>query len=225
VKVWYIVNRNKKIGRKCKFPMNKKLCILLSSALLVGGRAYTYNAFAAEKTGCEIRNEDAREIVETTTPDDTVNNRITFQDISAIPEDEIHIPLNLAKQTATLSKSSEINQNPIVDLVGAYSTNNGIGFEIVANYNLSSGAAVDFIQSASNVTQQEAIDYYTSGIYSDANIDVSNINGLPAILVEGQHRKVIHIISNDYVYSVLTVFDEVSIDYLLEVAKQINLNT
>ncbi|GIO89838.1 hypothetical protein J31TS3_10650 [Paenibacillus lactis] len=181
-----------------------------------------YTAFATEKTGYDIQNEDAREIVETTTPDDTVNNKITFQDISAIPEDEIHIPLNLAKQTATLS-SSEVNQNPIVDLVGAYSTNNGIGFEIVANYNLSSGAAVDLIQSASNVTQQEAIDYYNSGIYSDANINVSNINGLPAILVEGQHRKVIHIISNDYVYSVLTVFDEVSIDYLLEVAKQINL--
>lgn len=197
--------------------MNKKLIILLSTALLVGGGAYTYNAFAAEKTGYDIQNEDAREIVETTTPDDTVNNRITFQDISTIPEDEIHIPLNLAKQTATLSYS-EVNQNPIVDLVGAYSTNNGVGFEIVANYNLSSGAAVDLIQSASNITQQEAINYYTSGIYSDANI-----NGLPAILVEGQHRKVIHIISNDYVYSVLTVFDEVSIDYLLEVAKQINL--
>ncbi|EHB54509.1 hypothetical protein [Paenibacillus lactis] len=202
--------------------MNKKLIILLSTALLVGGGAYTYNAFAAEKTGYDIQNEDAREIVETTTPDDTVNNRITFQDISTIPEDEIHIPLNLAKQTATLSYS-EVNQNPIVDLVGAYSTNNGVGFEIVANYNLSSGGAVDLIQSASNITQQEAINYYTSGIYSDANINVSNINGLPAILVEGQHRKVIHIISNDYVYSVLTVFDEVSIDYLLEVAKQINL--
>lgn len=200
--------------------MKRKVAVsILISALLVGGSAYTYTTFASESNNSS--NEVEKTVLENAEIQEDQN--VTINPISTVPNDQIHIPLDLANPNAISKYSVDVtDDNPISELLGSYSTDYGNGLiEVNANYILESGSAVDFIQVPLNISPEEAVDFYTSGIYSDAEVTTGEINGYKVVYVKGEARKAVHMMSEKYAYTINTVFDDVSIEYLEELAKLI----
>ncbi|MCM3782317.1 hypothetical protein M3231_04985 [Neobacillus mesonae] len=117
------------------------------------------------------------------------------------------------------------SSNPISQLLGAYTTDYGNGhLELHANYILESGSIVDIIQVPLNISPDAAVELYNSELYPDAEVTKGQINEFKAIYVNGENRKAIHLISDKYAYTILTVFNDIGIDYLEKVAKLIDKN-
>ncbi|WP_454193939.1 hypothetical protein [Paenibacillus sp. Marseille-Q7038] len=200
--------------------MNKKfLASIITAALLVGGSTYTYTTFASEANY-------SSNVAEKSTLENTEiqeDHNVTIKPISTVPNDQIHIPLDLANPSVIEKYSADItDDNPISELLGSYTTDYGDdSIEVSANYILESGSAVDFIQVPLNITPEEAVDFYTSGVYSDAEITTGEVNGYKVVYVKGEASKAIHMMSERHAYTINTVFDDVSIEYLEELAKLI----
>ncbi len=76
-----------------------------------------------------------------------------------MPNDQIHIPLDLANPSVIEKYSADItDDNPISELLGSYTTDYGDdSIEVSANYILESGSAVDFIQVPLNITLKKQL--------------------------------------------------------------------
>lgn len=200
--------------------MKKKIVgAVVAAALLVGGSTYTYQTFAAEGKYSTSTTEKSNLEVSQAQED----SNITINPISTVPSDEIHIPLDLANSNAVsnYSRSTTTTNNPITKLLGSYVTESAEGNEVRANYILESGSAVDIMQVPLNISPDSAVAFYTSGIYPDAEVTTGEINGFKAVYVNGEYRRAIHLISDNYAYTINTVFQDVNIDYLENVAKLI----
>ncbi len=131
--------------------------------------------------------------------------------------------MNKPLSSNTISKAvvSEISENPIVDL-NALATDYGNEVQTRVDYKLKSGSEIQIFQNDIQGTPESTVEMFkNSDLYASSEIYVEEINGHKAVIVDGEPRKVVNLVSNDHLYVIFSVDLDVSADYLKEVAKQI----
>lgn len=137
--------------------------------------------------------------------------------------DGIHIPLDLADRAMSQANRSITSSNNSIDkLVGATSTDWGTNVETQVIYALESGSEVEFYQSNVSNSPEASIEYFKNlSLYDPNEVSVIDINGFQAVIEDGSPRKTVHLVTNDHVFTVVSIYDDVTLDYLIELAKEI----
>lgn len=205
--------------------MNVKKKILttgLASAVLLGG-AYTFNAYASNETISKTTTETTTSEVKQTAD---VSTDYSYTTTPLLEADQAgnHIPLDLVgKPLSSNSKAAvtEISKNPIVDL-NALTTNYGNEIQTRVDYKLESGSEIQIFQNDIEGTPESTVEMFKNDdLYACSEVYEEEINGYTAVIVDGQPRKVVNLVSNDHFYVIFSVDLDVSVDYLKAVAKQI----
>ncbi|MBD7968699.1 MULTISPECIES: hypothetical protein [Paenibacillus] len=201
--------------------MKKKiLSTSLAAALLLGG-VYTFNAYASDETITKTTTSEVKQ-----TSDVSADYSYTTTPLLEADHAGNHIPLDLVNKplsSNTISKAvvSEISENPIVDL-NALATDYGNEVQTRVDYKLKSGSEIQIFQNDIQGTPESTVEMFkNSDLYASSEIYVEEINGHKAVIVDGEPRKVVNLVSNDHLYVIFSVDLDVSADYLKEVAKQI----
>lgn len=210
--------------------MKKSILISLGLVAALGASTTIYAYTSEQPPETNINESSISEFTPINTESNVVENtpitNKTFEpitvNIDSVSKDDIHIPLDLENNNQTISRSVDITNNPIDKLVLAHSTDWGTDTELRVIYALESGSEVEFYQSDIAHSTDEAIEYFKNQeLYDPNEVSVININGFPAVVEDGSPRKTVHLITNDHIYTVVSIYDDVSIDYLLELAKEI----
>ncbi|MDQ0496413.1 DUF4367 domain-containing protein [Paenibacillus brasilensis] len=203
--------------------MKKQLvAVALGGALVIGGGAYAYNSYAAEsETPAQIPVETKAEAIDastvqapTETPEETGVDIKGLINISDVPAEDIHIP-NLAQgaslRIATLEKHS-------LKPLNTTALKGEDGLVIRQSYRGSDGTEIMVTQAESQMDEQTTIDYVKK-TYNMEKVELTKINNHTVAYVDGQERRVVHLITKDHFYTVSS-FNS-TLDELMEIAKKI----
>ncbi|MBP1896878.1 hypothetical protein [Paenibacillus lactis] len=210
--------------------MKKSILISLGIVAALGASTSIY-AYTAEQPLVTNVNESS---ISESTPSDLegVVNESDFTanqlpepvtvniDIENASTDDIHIPLDLADRTMSQANISTASNNSIEKLVLVNETDWGTNVDKRVVYATKSGSEVTFFQVDRD--PNVSIDYFKNlSIYDSSEVSVIDINGFQAVTTDEGPRKTVHIVTNDHVFTVGTVYEDVTLDYLIELAKEI----
>lgn len=212
--------------------MKKQLAITaLASALVLGGGGFAYYSYAAEvdqKTDVPTvesfenisQNEESLDSSQTggdgtleTKPETTVGPGVMDPDtvdITEVPVADIHIPLSGDKVSL---QSTELSQEYVQAMQKEY------GLHIRSIYKSADGDEIRVSQTDATKDVSSVIESLKED-YSLETVEMTEINGLTALYVDGEVRKVVHLISNDHLFAISS--NTATIDELLDFAKQIH---
>ncbi|WP_127595856.1 DUF4367 domain-containing protein [Paenibacillus lautus] len=215
--------------------MKKQLAVAaLASALVLGGGGFAYYSYAADADGktvvpvvesslATIQNEEAsvpessspsQETVEIK-PETTVGPGVQDPDtvdIADVSVADIHIPLLKDNASATLS-SSGLTRINIQALQKEY------GLHLRSLLTTTDGDEIRIFQVDANMGVSDAIESLKAD-YSPETSELIEINGLKALYVDGEVRKVVHLISEDHLYTISA--NTATLEELMDIAKQIH---
>ncbi|OOC62006.1 hypothetical protein [Paenibacillus ihbetae] len=212
-----------------------KKSILLSIGIVAAlGASTSIYAYSAVEQSLETNVQDSsvsgtkpadpeHDVIENISPANELSAPLTpvTVDIENRSIDDLHIPLDLADRAMSLTNRI-ISSNPIKELVLATATDWGTNNEKRVIYALESGSEVQLFQA--DLSPNVSIDYFKNlSIYDPAEVSVIDIHGFQAVIEDGSPRKTVHLVTNEHVYIVVSVYEDVSLDYLIEVAKQIKV--
>ncbi|KOP65905.1 hypothetical protein AMS62_12160 [Bacillus sp. FJAT-18019] len=198
--------------------MKKQVAIVaLSSLLILGGGGFAYYSYAAEVEQ-EVQNSTV-EMFQTTEQtieikqETTVGPGVTPEglvDITDIPAADIHIPLPEDKLSL---QSSEITQNNFQAMQREY------GLHLRSLFTTADGDQIRVSQTDARKDISAVIESLKND-YSLETVELTEINGFTTLYVDGEFRKVVHLISNDHLFTVAS--STATLDQLIDIAKQIH---
>ncbi|KJD38058.1 MULTISPECIES: DUF4367 domain-containing protein [Paenibacillus] len=207
--------------------MKKQLVAMaLGGALVIGSGAFVYNSYAAEsETPTQIPVEKKAEAIDTSsaqapteTPAETVvessGDIEGLINISDVPEEDIHIP-NLAQGTSLKTAAADKHSLKPLNTTALKGDN---GLVIRQSYRGTDGTEIMVIQTESQMGEQATIDSLKES-YKEEKVESTKINDHTAIYVDGQARKVVHLITKDHFYTVSA--SNGNLDELMEITKKI----
>ncbi|WP_145039931.1 DUF4367 domain-containing protein [Paenibacillus sp. Y412MC10] len=214
--------------------MKKQLAITaLASALVLGGGGFAYYSYASgaeqevqkdaveassplEQTTNSSVGDDSvstgQETIETK-PETTVGPGIPHEglvDITEIPAEDIHIPLS--GDIASLQSTGLTQEN-----VQAFQKEYGLHIMSL----LRSADGDEILVNQTDATKD--IPYVIESLkddYSLETVETTEVNGISTLYVDGEARKVVHLITNDHLFSIIS--NTATIDELMDIAKQIH---
>jgi|GEM_PF-1693799 len=214
-----------------------KKTILLSIGIVAAlGASTSIYAYSAVEQSLETNVQDSSisESIPADTESNVIENTSTANELSApltpvtvnienSSYDDLHIPLDLADRA--MSRTNRITSgNPIKELVLAHATDWGTEIEIQVIYALENGSKIEIYQSDVSSTPEASIEYFKNlSLYDPAEVSVIDIHGFQAVIEDGNPRKTVHLVTNDHVYTVVSFYKDVSLEYLIEVAKEIKV--
>lgn len=213
--------------------MKKQLAITtLASTLVFGGGGVAYYSYAAganqdtvvptvDSSIPSVQNEEIP-VVESSSnqgtveikPETTVGPGVQDPDtidLAVVPEADIHIPL-LKDHAAALLSSLGLTQQNIQALQKEY------GLHLRSLLTTTDGDEIRISQVDANMGVSDAIESLKAD-YSPETSELTEINGLKALYVDGEVRKVVHLISNDHLYTISA--NTATLEELMDIAKQI----
>ncbi|MGG1617253.1 DUF4367 domain-containing protein [Paenibacillus sp. NRS-1782] len=208
--------------------MKKQLvAVALGGALVIGSGVFVYNSYAAEsEVPLQVPVETKAEAIDastaqapTETPAETVVESSTdiegLINISDVPAEDIHIP-NLAQGASlkTAAAAGDVSLKPLNTT--ALKGENGL--VIRQSYRGNDGKEIMVIQTESHMDEQATIESLKDS-YKEEKVESTKINDHTAVYVDGQARKVVHLITKDHFYTVSS-FNS-TLDELIEIAKKI----
>lgn len=208
--------------------------VALASAIVLGSGGFAYYSYAADTDGktvvpvvesslATIQNEEApgpeysspgQETVEIK-PETTVGPGVQDPDtvdIADVPVADIHIPLLKDNASATLS-SSGLNRINIQALQKEY------GLHLRSLLTTADGDEICISQVDANMGVSDAIESLKKSYYLETS-ELTEINGLKALYVDGEVRKVVHLISDDHLFTISA--NTATLEELMDIAKQIH---
>lgn len=207
--------------------MKKQLvAVALGGALVIGSGAFVYNSYAAEsEMPTQIPVETKAEAIDassaqapTETPSETVvessGDIEGLINISDVPAEDIHIP-NLAQGASFKTAVADKHSLKPLNTTALKGEN---GLVIRQSYRGTDGTEVMVIQTESQMDEQATIDSLKD-TYKGEKVESTKINDHTAVYVDGQERKVVHLITKDHFYTVSS-FNS-TLDELMEIAKKI----
>ncbi|MGW8444403.1 DUF4367 domain-containing protein [Paenibacillus sp. S33] len=207
--------------------MKKQLvAVALGGALVIGSGAFVYNSYAAEsETPTPIPVETKAEAIDTSsaqapteTPAETVvessGDIEGLINISDVPAEDIHIP-NLAQGASLKTAAADKHSLKPLNTTALKGEN---GLVIRQSYRGTDGTEIMVIQTESQMGEQATIDSLKES-YKEEKVESTKINDHTAIYVDGQARKVVHLITKDHFYTVSS--SNGNLDELMGIAKKI----
>ncbi|WP_068497672.1 DUF4367 domain-containing protein [Paenibacillus kribbensis] len=207
--------------------MKKQLvAVALGGALVIGSGAFVYNSYAAESEApSQVPVETKAEAIDastvqapTETPAETVvessGDIEGLINISDVPAENIHIP-NLAQGASLKATAAEKHNLKPLNTTALKGEN---GLIIRQSYRGTDGTEIMVIQTESQMDEQATIDSLKDS-YKGEKVESTKINDHTAVYVDGEERKVVHLITKDHFYTVSS-FNS-TLDELMEIAKKI----
>ncbi|WP_418027005.1 DUF4367 domain-containing protein [Paenibacillus sp. JJ1722] len=207
--------------------MKKQLvAVALGGALVIGSGAFVYNSYAAEaEVPSQVPDETKAEAIDTSTvqtPTETPAETVVESsgdiegliNISDVPVEDIHIP-NLAQEASLKATAAEKHSLQPLNTTALKGEN---GLVIRQSYRGTDGTEIMVIQTESQMGEQATIDSLKES-YKEEKVESTKINDHTAIYVDGQARKVVHLITKDHFYTVSS--SNGNLDELMEIAKKI----
>lgn len=214
--------------------MKKQLAITtLASVLVFGGGGVAYYSYAAganqetavptvESSLPSVQNEE-RPVVESSSDQGTVGIKQETTvgpgvqdsgtiDIADVPEADIHVPL-LKDNAAALLSSLGLSQQNIQALQKEY------GLHLRSLLTNTDGDEIRISQVDASMGVSDAIESLKRSYYLETS-ELTEINGLTTLYVNGEFRKVVHLISNDHLFTVSS--STATLDQLMDIAKLIH---
>jgi hypothetical protein len=202
------------------------VAVALGGALVIGSGAFVYNSYAAESEALsQVPVETKAEAIDastaqapTKTPVETVvessGDIEGLINISDVPAEDIHIP-NLAQEASfKTAAAGDVSLKPLNTT--ALKSKNGL--IIRQSYRGNDGTEIMVIQTESQMDEQATIDSLKDS-YKEEKVESTKINDHTALYVDGQERKVVHLITKDHFYTVSSFNG--NLDELMEIAKKI----
>jgi hypothetical protein len=226
--------RDKNTEQKEDQKMKKQVAVTaLASALVLGGGGFAYYSYAAgaeQKTFvpdvasflAPQQNEEGP-VLETSSldqetfeikPETTVGPGVQDPetiDLADVPEADIHIPL-LKDNAVALLSSLGLTQQNIQALQKEY------GLHLRSLLTTTDGDEIRISQADANKGVSDAIESLKAD-YSPETSELTEINGLKALYVDGEVRKVVHLISDDHLFTISA--NTATLEELMDIAKQI----
>lgn len=213
--------------------MKKSILLSIGIAAALGASTSIYAYSTVEQTlETNVRDSSISEMIPAEMESNVIENTFTANELSApltpvtvnietSSYDDLHIPLDLADRA--MSHTNRItSSNPIKELVLATATDWGTNIEKQVIYALESGSEVQLFQA--DLSPNVSIEYFKNlSIYDPAEVSVIDINGFQAVIEDGSPRKTVHLVTNGHVYTVGSIYEDVSLEYLIEVAKEIKV--
>ncbi|WP_433946986.1 hypothetical protein [Paenibacillus sp. SN-8-1] len=141
-------------------------------------------------------------------------------DILKVPNGENLLPKAILESSNGKAKTSSVEANsavtPSESKVSARKTEEGYILRTV--YHLSNGAEVICSQAPSKIDPDAGVQKLQEA-YSQEKVEVTDINGNVAAYVDGEKRKVVHLITKNHLFTASTVNG--TLDDLFNVVKQI----
>lgn len=189
--------------------------LILGGALILGSGVFVYNTYAAD---VEKSNQDQTQVQAQTPPEAVVESSTLTEglvDIKTVPAEDIHIP-NLAQDNSSLRSAEDATTSlkPINTTV----TKSELGLLIRQSYKSSNGTEIIVSQTDSRLDEAATIESLKNS-YKLENVQLTKINGHTAAFVDGQARKVVHLITEKHFYTVSS--PNGTLEELLNIAKQI----
>lgn len=200
--------------------MKKKVTIaVLSSMLLVGGGNFAYHSYAADSvkesasTSTDTNNDtisidqEAAELKpespvgQGTMPDGTIN-------IGDIPAEDIHIPIS----------ENQVSRSSGLSLVNTEALQREYGLHIRSSYSTADGNQIRISQTDALKDIPKVIESLKRD-YSLETVEITEINGTTALYVDGESRRVVHLITKDHLFTVGS--STATLDELMNIATQI----
>ncbi|MET3207990.1 UNVERIFIED_CONTAM: hypothetical protein ABIC26_000926 [Paenibacillus sp. PvR008] len=207
--------------------MKKQLvAVVLGGALVIGSGAFVYNSYAAEseapsqvpvKAKVEALDTSSAQAPSETPAETVVESSYDIKgliNISDVPAEDIHIP-NLA-QGASL-KTAAADKHSLKPL-NTTALKGEDGLVIRQSYRGSDGTEIMVTQAESQMDEQATIDYVKK-TYNMEKVELTKINNHTVAYVDGQERRVVHLITKGHFYTVSS-FNS-TLDELMEIAKKI----
>ncbi|MFB4322712.1 DUF4367 domain-containing protein [Priestia sp. BR_2] len=214
--------------------MKKQVAVTaLACALVLGGGGFAYYSYAAgaEQTvipvvasSLEPQQNEESHVLETSSPDQetfeikpetTVGPGVQDPetiDLADVPEADIHIPL-LKDNAAALLSSLGLTQQNIQALQREY------GLHLRSLLTTTDGDEIRINQVDANMGVSDAIESLKTDYYPETS-ELTEVNGLKALYVDGEVRKVVHLISDDHLFTISA--NTASLEELMDIAKQIH---
>ncbi|MPY20060.1 DUF4367 domain-containing protein [Paenibacillus glucanolyticus] len=214
--------------------MKKQVAIVaLSSLLVLGGGGFAYYSYAAGVEQ-EVQNptietsQPTEQNIESSIVDDSVSTgQETIEikpettvgpgvppeglvDITDIPAADIHIPLPEDKLSL---QSSELTQNNFQAMQREY------GLHLRSLFTTADGDQIRVSQTDARKEVSAVIESLKND-YSLETVELTEINGFTTLYVDGEFRKVVHLISNDHLFTIAS--STATLDQLMDIAKQIH---
>ncbi|WP_160036957.1 hypothetical protein [Paenibacillus sp. An7] len=199
--------------------MNKKVILsgVICTAVLVGSFTYMYQANAQSfDQSTNLVNES-----EVAQYDTSLDASFEFVESNAIKN---NLPLNLAESNELSKFSKSENKNPIVELFFQNTQDWGTDVAQRVDYKLESNSIISVHQSeyAPQTSVQNTVDYFMNiEVYDPAHLSTQEINGFKAVVSDEPQRKMVHVMGDDFVYTIATVYPDVELNYLLDIAQLI----
>ncbi|MGC6585134.1 DUF4367 domain-containing protein [Paenibacillus sp. Dod16] len=214
--------------------MKKQLAITaLASALVLGGGGFAYYSYASEaeqegqnhaveasspteqNTNSSVVNDSVSTGQETIEikPETTVGPGVPPEglvDITDIPAADIHIPLS--GDIASL-QSTGLTQEYVQAVQKEY------GLHITSSFKSADGDEILVHQTDATKDIPYVIESLKED-YSLETVEITEVNGISTLYVDGEVRKVVHLITNDHLFSIIS--NTATIDELMDIAKQIH---
>ncbi|MNC32641.1 hypothetical protein D3C81_842150 [compost metagenome] len=189
--------------------------LILGGALILGSGVFVYNTYAAD---VEKSNQDQTQVQAQTPPEAVVESSTLTEgliDINDVPAEDIHIP-NLTQDNSSLrsAEGATTSLKPINTTV----TKGELGLLIRQSYKASNGTEIIVSQTDSRLDEAATIESLKNS-YKLENVQLTQINGHTAAFVDGQARKVVHLITGKHFYTVSS--PNGTLEELLNIAKQI----
>ncbi|SFA75593.1 hypothetical protein SAMN05216312_101304 [Cohnella sp. OV330] len=138
-------------------------------------------------------------------------------DISEVPADENFIP-----KSVQLSHDSE-GSTSYLEGSAVSAENTERGFTLRTTYRTSDGVEFLFVQAAEPVPEEETLQWFlTSDAYGTEKKEQTEIQGHAVIYVDGEVRRVAHLITDKHLFTVMT--NEGTVDDCMEILEQIELD-
>ncbi|MEK4976280.1 DUF4367 domain-containing protein [Bacillus sp. FSL K6-6540] len=214
--------------------MKKQVPVMaFASTLVLGGGGFAYYSYAAgteQKTVVPVvesslapqQNEEFQALETSSLDQETfeINPETTVGpglqdpetiDLADVPETDIHIPL-LKDNSAALLSSLGLTRQNVQALQREY------GLHIRSLLTTTDGDEIRINQVDANMGVSDAIESLKTDYYPETS-ELTEVNGLKALYVDGEVRKVVHLISDDHLFTISA--NTASLEELMDIAKQI----
>ncbi|MNW49074.1 hypothetical protein D3C74_264770 [compost metagenome] len=208
--------------------MKKQIIIAsLSTILILGGGGLIYSYAAEAKVDDQAKNETNFAQSEQITENDSkklpeikaekVEDLPGAIDISEIPAEEILIPRSVSENASNDAQKS-LDTNISLKETEILARNTEYGYVLRTTYYTQAEAEIVFFQAPLTKDKDLTIESLKDS-YKAESVELTEINGYSVVYVDGIKRKVVHLITDNHLFTASTI--DGSLEDLLNIIGQI----
>ena len=186
----------------------KKTLFVASVATILASGGFIYHSYADGNSSAQtqattssvVTNQEAQSS-QAVNNDATVNQDTQLEgtvDLSTVSANEIFIPKSVPDISSITKSNVFLTEGEI------YARKTDIGLQLRTFYNTQSGSEILFTQVPATLTDEETIASLENSYHLE-QVQVTKINDYTAAYVDGENRKVVHLMTSDHFYTASTI--------------------